>query len=309
MSQFDSLLNAIPDNPKTAFILSDYLEEQGDPRCDMLRLSYTLKDVLEITPERLAKEERLRELILVEGLEPVVPTYTNEIGMEFVWIPPGKFLMGSPEDETERGDNETQHEVTLTKGFWLQRTAVTQSQWEQVMGDNPSEFQDPELPVELVSWFDCEEFCQKLSERTSRKTVLPSEAQLEYACRAGTTTPFWFGTTISTKQVNYEGDESENGADEEESKGPTVHVRSFRPNGWGLYQMHGNVWEWCQTWHENYTQEPRVDPVGPTKGDFRIYRGGSWAYNAASCRSGYREGCDPDLSNDDLGLRCVLAPE
>ncbi|MGF1580957.1 MAG: formylglycine-generating enzyme family protein [Gemmataceae bacterium] len=308
MSDFESLLSAIPNDPNVAFILADYLEEKGDPRCELLRLSYTLKDIIEVTPERLAMEERLRELVLVEKLEPVMPRYTNEIGMEFVWIPPGKFLMGSPEDEPERRDVELQHEVTLTKGFWLQTTAVTQKQWEQVMGNNPSEFRGPELPVECVSWDDCQEFCQKLTERTDRPIVLPTEAQWEYACRSGTTTPFWFGNTITTDQANYHGEYPYAGGETGEFRNRTVVVKSFPGNGWGLYEMHGNVWELCQDWYGAYAGGLRIDPTGPTQSRSRVFRGGSWDYNAGRCRSAIRRRVYPVVSYGRLGFRCAQVP-
>ncbi len=309
MSDFESLLNAIPENPNVAFILADYLEERGDPRCELLRLSYTLKDIVEITPERLAMEQRLRELVLVEKLEPVMPRYTNEFGMEFVWIPPGKFLMGSRQDEPEREENEAQHEVTLTKGFWMQTTAVTQRHWESVMGNNPSHFRGPELPVERVSWNDCQEFCQKVTDQTGRKTGLPTEAQWEYICRAGTTSPFWFGKNITTDQVNYDGEEPYDGGEQGEYRDQTVPVKSFPPNGWGLYGMHGNVLEWCQDWYGEYGSEPRIDPEGPAEGRHRVIRGGSWGRHAGLCRSAYRLHYDPVLSGSLLGFRCAQVPE
>ncbi|MGF1580956.1 MAG: SUMF1/EgtB/PvdO family nonheme iron enzyme [Gemmataceae bacterium] len=308
MSDFESLLHAIPNDSNVAFILADYLEEQDDPRCELLRLSYTLKDLSQITPERLAMEERLRELVLVEKLDPVMPRYTNEIGMEFVWIPPGKFLMGSPEDEPERDDNEPQHEVTLTKGFWLQTTTVTQRHWEHVMGESPSEFRGPDLPVEMVSWNDCQEFCQRLTERTERPIVLPTEAQWEYACRSGTTTPFWFGQTISTDQVNYNGKYPYAGGEKGEFRNRTVVVKWFPGNGWGLYEMHGNVWEWCQDWYGDNPGGLRIDPTGPTKGHNRVLRGGGWGYRAGYCRSAYRVHYVPGPRDDNLGFRCAQVP-
>ncbi|MGF1579134.1 MAG: formylglycine-generating enzyme family protein [Gemmataceae bacterium] len=309
MSDFESLLNAIPNAPDVAFILADYLEEQDDPRCELLRLSYTLKDLAEVTPERLAMEERLRELVLVEKLEPVMPRYTNEIGMEFVWIPPGKFLMGSPHDEPERDDNEPQHEVRLTKGFWLQTTAVTQRQWKEVMGKNPSEFRGEELPVECVSWDDCQEFCQKLTELSGHQIILPTEAQWEYACRAGTTTPFWFGETIRTDQANYLGEHPYAGSEKGQFRDRTVAVKSFPPNGWGLYEMHGNVVEWCRDWYGECGSEPQIDPQGPTEGRHRVIRGGNWGSGARHCRSAYRNRLHPENRVAHLGSRCAQVPE
>ncbi|MGF1578397.1 MAG: formylglycine-generating enzyme family protein [Gemmataceae bacterium] len=309
MSDFESLVSVIPNDSKVAFILADYLEEKGDPRCELLRLSYTLKDMVEITPERLAMEERLRELVLVEKLDPVMPRYTNEIGMEFVWIPPGTFLMGSSHDEPERGHGETQHAVTLTKGFWLQTTPVTQRQWEHVMGDNPSKFPGPELPVERVSWHDCQKFCQKLTERTNRLIVLPTEAQWEYACRSGTTSPFWFGNTITTDQANYHGRPPYAGSEKGEYRKKTVPVKSFLPNAWGLHAMHGNIFEWCQDWwYGDYTGRLRIDPTGPTEGSRRVFRGGSWGSPARCSRSAFRLRAVPGYF-DGIGFRCARIPE
>ena len=132
--------------------------------------------------------------------------FTNSIGMKFVWIPPGSFMMGSPKEEKEGNDNETQHKVTLTKGFYMGVYTVTQEQWQEVMGNNPSQFKgEKNLPVERVSWDDCQEFIKKLREKDKKPYRLPTEAEWEYACRAGTTTPFHFGETISTDQANYNG--------------------------------------------------------------------------------------------------------
>ena len=170
------------------------------------------------------------------------------------WIPAGEFLMGSPEDEPERYDNEQQHPVEIDEGFWMADTACTQELWEEVMGKNPSYFtEDNQLPVEKVSWFDCVEFCKKLSALVPGFDFdLPEEAQWEYACRAGTTTPFWWGDTITTDQANYDGNYPYNGGATGEYRAKTVPVKSFKANPWGLYQVHGNVWEWCKDEYKEY---------------------------------------------------------
>ncbi len=320
MSDFESLLNAIPENPNVAFILADYLEEKGDPRCELLRLMYTLKDLkrsaprgrsegrtndlqgaakrpentFEVTPERVAMETRLHELLFVENLEPVVPRYTNELEMEFVWIPPGKFLMGSPEDESGRSANEgPAHQVQLTKGFWLGRTPVTQRQWQEVMGNNPSHFQgDENRPVERVSWHDCQQFCEKVSQRSSLAIQLPTEAQWEYACRAGTETARY---AKDLKAVAWYKDNSE---------GETHRVGQKPPNGWGLYDMLGNVWEWCHDGRREYTEDSVTDPVGSTDADaYRCYRGGSYASSAQYVRAAYRSVNLPVIRFQGIGFR------
>ena len=206
------------------------------------------------------------------------------------WIRPGVFMMGSPEDEPEREDDEKQHEVTLTKGFWLADTACTQEFWEKVMGENPSDFKgDDELPVENVSWNDCQEFLQALSKRFKGLNFrLPTEAEWEYACRAGTQTPFSFGDNITTDQVNYSGEYPYNGAPKGEYRDKALPVKDLPCNQWGLYQMHGNIWEWCADWFGEYPIGSVEDPGGPTKGEYRVLRGGSWIYDGRNVRSAYR---------------------
>ena len=206
-----------------------------------------------------------------------VPTTADvyqQPGMKFVWIPPGSFMMGSPKEEIgrekrhngQKGADETQHKVTLTKGFYMGVYTVTQEKWQAVMGNNPSKYKaEKNLPVEMVSWHDCQEFIKKLREKDKKAYRLPSEAEWEYACRAGTTTPFHFGETISTDQANYNGDPYG-----KEKKGvyraKTTPVGSFPANAWGLYDMSGNVWQWCDDWFGDYPQKDVVDPTGPEKG-------------------------------------------
>ncbi len=224
------------------------------------------------------------------------------------WIAPGRFLMGSPEEEPKRERNETQHEVTLTEGYWLGDTACPQALWKVVMGENPSWFSDvpgsAEHPVETVSWEDCVIFLERInSEVPGLELRLPTEAEWEYACRAGTRTPFNVGATITTEQANYDGNYPYAGGPEGERRAKTMPVKSFEPNAWGLWQMHGNVWEWCWDWHGAYEEGPAVDPRGPEEGEYRVLRGGSWNFGARDLRSANRGGYEPGLRSEFKGFR------
>ena len=181
------------------------------------------------------------------AIDPTKPAFTNSIGMKFAWIPPGTFMMGSPKEEKERKDDETQHKVTLTKGFYMGVYTVTQEQWQEIMGNNPSHFKgEKNLPVETVSWDECQEFAKKLWEKDKKLYRLPTEAEWEYSCRASTTTPFFFGETISTDQANYNGNFTYGNGKKGVYRKKTTPVGSFPANAWGLHDMHGNPWQWCQ---------------------------------------------------------------
>jgi len=222
----------------------------------------------------------------------------------FRWIPAGRFKMGSPESEAGRYYNELLHEVILTQGYWLADTTCTQALWQAVMGNNPSEFKKDLNPVENVSWRDAIEFIDRLNnEQSGLDLRLPSEAEWEYACRAGTTTPFSFGENISSEQVNYNGDTPYAGTEKGLNRKQTVQVKALPCNAWGLYQMHGNVWEWCADWHGEYPNRTLIDPQGPNEGTKRVLRGGSWVYSARSVRSAYRDRGDPDDRDSGIGLR------
>jgi formylglycine-generating enzyme required for sulfatase activity/tRNA A-37 threonylcarbamoyl transferase component Bud32 len=231
---------------------------------------------------------------------------TNSLGMKFAWVPPGSFLMGSPPGEESRLDDETQHRVTLSKGFYLGVYPVTQAQWQAVMGSNPSRFQGDDRPVENISWEDCQEFCKKLAARDGKRYRLPTEAEWEYACRAGTTTPFSFGQTISTDQANYDGNYTYGQAKKGVYREQTTPVGSFPANTWGLYDMHGNVWEWCQDWYGPYPTGEEKDPKGYEKGEARVLRGGSWIRNPRGCRSASRRRSAPSGRGGDYGCRVAL---
>ncbi|MEZ4629272.1 MAG: SUMF1/EgtB/PvdO family nonheme iron enzyme [Deinococcales bacterium] len=205
---------------------------------------------------------------------------------KFRYIKAGEFLMGSQADEPERYDNETQHKVRLSKDYWLADTACTQGLWEAVMGNNPSYFKGSKnLPVERVSWHDVKGFIEKLnSEGKNWAFRLPTEAEWEYGCRAGTETPFWYGKVINSSQVNFNGNYPYNNSPKSEYRGKTVEVGSLPANSWGLYEMHGNVWEWCEDWYDKYDNKSvQIDPQGLTNGRLpRVIRGGSWSSYAGS---------------------------
>ncbi len=222
------------------------------------------------------------------------------------WIVPGRFEMGSPEDEPEREDDEMQHTVTLIRGYWLADTACTQELWQAVTGENPADFKDdPQNPVEQVSWDDCRGFIDAanglLEEGPGLR--LPSEAEWEYACRAGSTGPFWWGDTLDTGQANYWGEHPYNNGPKDAVRNHTVPVLSFDPNPWGLYQVHGNVWEWCADWFEKYPPGPVTDPAGPRQGRGRVLRGGGWIYDGRYLRCANRFALQPDGRVGFIGLR------
>ena len=217
---------------------------------------------------------------------------TNSIGMKLVLIPKGTFMMGSPESERGRNEDETQHEVTISKDYYLGVYEVTQAQYEKVMGKNQSHFQgaivgneNADLPVEMVTWDDAVKFCKKLSDlpeekKTGRVYRLPTEAEWEYACRAGSKTAYSFD--------DEEGLLPEYGWFNRNSSDRTHTVGLLEPNAWGLYDMHGNVFEWCSDRHGEYPKGAVSDPTGPKEGSFRVFRGGGWRYFAALCRSALR---------------------
>ncbi len=219
----------------------------------------------------------------------------------FRYCPPGTFLMGSPNDEEDREENETLHEVTLTRGFWFQETPVTQALWLAVMGTNPSEFNSgASLPVENVNWSDCAEFIARLNAKALAPDGLefdfPTEAEWEYACRAGTTTAYWFGDRFTELAANA----SESGL------GETTPVKSFPPNAWGLYDMTGNVCEWLRDWYAEYSPAQGTDPAGAVEGEERSVRGGCWNFPSTCCRSACRDREEPTDRDWNLGFRLLL---
>jgi formylglycine-generating enzyme required for sulfatase activity len=259
----------------------------------------------------------------------------NSIGLKLAPIPAGKFKMGSPAGEKERDENEPQHEVAISKLFYMGVYVVRQSEYEKLMGKarndwNHGAFFDGmnggslDHPMENVRWYQAIEFCKRLSElpeekKAGRRYRLPTEAEWEYACRAGTTTVFYYGDSLNSEQANFNGNAPYGSAE----KGPylrkTAKVGSYKPNDFGLYDMHGNVWQWCADWYDKdyYRNSTKEDPPGPAKGvlstgynDFyRVVRGGSWLDEGRACRSAYRFRAMPHDNYRLIGFRVVCDVE
>ena len=239
----------------------------------------------------------------------------SSISMEMIFCPPGTFTMGSPTSETGRGGDETQHQVTLTNGFYLGKYEVTQAQYQTVMNGNsaglsadPSQFKGSNRPVERASWEDAQVFLTRLNsieQSAGRlpngwKYVLPTEAEWEYACRAGTTTAYSWGNDINSSRANYNWDGG--GNDGNDSK-QTVEIGQFSANPWGFYDMHGNVWEWVSDWKASYLTGAQTNPEGPASGSHRVLRGGSWSNGVPSLRSAQRNSHTPSYRVSTLGFR------
>lgn len=238
------------------------------------------------------------------------PAGLGDDWMGMVWIPSGKFLMGSPKSESRRSMDETRHEVELTGGYWMGQTEVTQGQYFDIMDSDPSYFHDEtdaRLPVEMVNWMEAAEFCQRLNEKVGDhlpegyETRLPTEAEWEYACRGGRATAFSFGESAA-KLGDY-------GWYYVNSVGKTHPVGLKEPNPWGLYDMHGNVWEWTHDLFASLSSLPATNPVGASEGRNRVIRGGAWDFGAESCRSAARESRDPSSRAHFVGFRIVVAPK
>jgi formylglycine-generating enzyme required for sulfatase activity len=285
----------------------------------------------------------LAALLAPAQREEAEKSFTNSVGMKLVLIPAGKFQMGSPDDEAEREDKELVHEVTISRPFYMGAYEVTQAEYARVVGgtqvdgnrnplNNGARFRgekgSADYPMENVQWDQAAEFCKRLSalaeeKKAGRTYRLPTEAEWEYACRAGSTTPFHHGKSLSGKQANFNG----NYPYGEAPKGPylrrTCKVGSYKPNAWGLYDMHGNVQEWCGDWYDPdyYKKSPKADPKGPEKGVvptgyknrntpgvgqwYRVIRGGSWMDEARGCRCAYRFRAMPNEPYQLIGLRVV----
>ena len=262
----------------------------------------------------------------------------GEVVQRLRWIPPGRFVMGSPEGEAGRDDDERQHRVAITRGYWLGETPVTQALWQAVMGENPSEFQSLERPVESVSWDDCQAFLRRLDRAVAGLAPrLPTEAEREYACRGGTRTATWAGDLVIRGDNDapildgiawYGGNSGQdfelvNGYDSSgwsnkqypHTKAGTHPVRGKRANPFGLYDMLGNVCEWCEDWYSPYAggngedDLPLLDPRGPTTGSRRVIRGGSWILQARLVRSADRDWDPPGVRDSGLGLRLARGQE
>ena len=233
-------------------------------------------------------------------------TLPGGVKMEMIYVAPGSFTMGSPETEDGRFDNETQHRVTLTKGYWLGKYEVTQRQWERVMGTSPSRFKGENKPVENVSWEDCQEFCRKVNDAAIQQfgggARLPTEAEWEYACRAGTTTAYSWGNALNGDKANCDGNYPCGTTVKGRYRQETADVGSYSPNAWGFYDVHGNVWEWCNDWYGRYGGDV-TDPIGPERGVHRVLRGGGWNILARFCRSANRDRGSPGSRRGNYGFR------
>ncbi|MEA5534070.1 bifunctional serine/threonine-protein kinase/formylglycine-generating enzyme family protein [Crocosphaera sp. XPORK-15E] len=231
----------------------------------------------------------------------------NSETLDMVAIPPGKFLMGAPESEEESKNYERpQHWVTL-QSFYMSKFPITQGQYQGIMGENPSRFNGQNQPVERVSWDNAIKFCEKLSQKTRLKFSLPSESQWEYACRAGTTTPFYYGETITTDLTNYNGNYVYGNGLKGGYRKKTTDVRSFPLNAFGLYDMHGNVWEWCtDTWHDDYHNAVNNGSAWVNQESSRcVIRGGSWVDNPKNCRSASRNYFERENYSHHIGFRVI----
>ena len=283
-------------------------EEDKPAEPDKLR-EFEFETVTVNRQGKIISRQLLRAFCFREPLGEGIPP------LEMVAIPGGSFLMGSPETEAERYEDEgPQHEVTVAP-FFLGKYPVTQAQWrfvatlpqvERELDTDPSHFKGENRPVECVSWEDAVEFCGRLARYTGRDYRLPGEAEWEYACRAGTTTPFSFGETLSTDLANYNGNYTYGRGEKGVYRQETTPVGQFPPNAFGLFDMHGNVWEWCgDDWHENYEGAPNNEVLwlSSDKKNNKPIRGGSWFYHPWSCRSAFRAGIVADDSDNHLGFR------
>lgn len=330
LEMIESVLHLDQADVLTWLALADALEEHGEPdRAEVVRLSLRYWGRIDDQPFE-SVNERLQHL-LASGVRPCVPERVNCLGMRFALIPAVTFLMGSPEDEEDReADEGHQHEVEITRAFYLGVYEVTQSQFARVMGKNPSWFSQTgagkpkvvgldtmDFPVECVSWDEAVEFCKKLNAVDVKKPNgyeyrLPTEAEWEYSCRGGTSSHqvFHYGNRLSSTQANFNGNYPYGGAE----KGPylerTCEVGSYKPNAFGLYDMHGNVSEWCQDWYsaKYYATGPGRDPAGPSKGTSRVIRSGSYGGDGLYCRSAHRNWGSPVARDYYLGFRVALVP-
>ena len=297
------------DKDPTLFFVTDQKRFLELAKLDLIKAyEKTIKDCLkmklDVEAEGFSKElEKIRAGKIKDEEKKAKPILqvdlSKGVNLEMVLIPAGKFMMGSPELEVGRKSDETQHEVTLSRPFYMGKYEVTQEQWQAVMGNNPSRTKGAKLPVTNVSWNDCQDYIKKLNAKTNGGYRLPSEAEWEYACRAGSKTAYAFGDSITKSDVSF-------------GKDSTMVVGSYKNNFFGLYDMHGNVLEFCQDWFEPYPVGSETDPQGPPMGQAKVVRGGSYHKNTNPLftRSAMRFGAgrSPSNSDIDLGFRLVKTP-
>jgi uncharacterized protein (TIGR02996 family) len=328
---FHAALRENPSDELTWQALADWLEEDGQAdRAELLRLT---RRMLPTPVGERGDMPRRYAALLEAGVRPVLVEWVNSIGMRFALVPAGRFLMGSPEGVQDRMDDEALHEVQLTRPFWLGVFPVTQAQWKAVMGNNPAYFSrdsegkgsvkdvsDAELdlfPVESVSWSDTQTFLKKLAQEEAkgrREYRFPTEAEWEYACRAGTGVEYAFcpaarpTRSLCSTQANFDGESPYGGAEQGPVLNRTSRVGSYEANPFGLYDMHGNVQEWCSDWWGgwgNYSSTPATDPPGPTNGLLRMVRGGSWREWGRHCRAASRLSNAPSRRDFNQGFRAA----
>ncbi len=301
MSDLDALLAGIVADPTDALrwlVMADWLEDHGQPeRAELVRVHRELLRTCTATRETKARKQlhaRMMELMR-SGVQPCLPqrtiTLPGGVEMRFSFIPPGSFLMGSPKSEEGRDVRERRHRATLTKGFWMGQTPVTQRQWVALMDSNPSHFKGDELPVDTVTWNDTQLFCAAAKARLRVDPRLPTEAEWEYMARAGTTTPFYWGAEMNGTQANCTGSDSDRTSwkgPKRPKPSPVGKYAPVSPHPWSLVDMHGNVWEWCADWEEDYPGGEATDPLGPQSGLFRVCRGGGWCNFATGCHAASR---------------------
>ncbi len=330
MSELEGFLQAISEEPADEtnwLVMSDWLEENGDPqRAELVRLQRSLQTRIRSTARQQA-EERIRDL-LVAGVRLCSPIRPSSIGMDLALVPAGSFRMGSPVRESRRMADETLHPVRITQAFWMGVYAVTQAQFQAVTDTNPSHFlpgrdgvdarDTSRFPVDSATWEQADQFCRTLTrleriETTGWAYRLPTEAEWEYACRAWTSSrwPFHFGKRLDPTLANFDARYPYPIAYDESriSIGHPVEVGRYPPNAWGLYDLHGNIDEWCSDWFgSNYYQESeRDDPTGPLDGQSKCYRGGAWSGQGEDCRAAVRIGRGTDDADSRIGFRVVLA--
>ncbi len=292
--------------------LINFLDEQGYPLDENAET-----ELKEFQQHYKLKNEDVVRLRKAQEAELFTEKLGNGVVLEIVPIPGGKFLMGSPDNEPERRNSESPQHLVSIQPFFIGKYPVTQSQWAIVaalkkvnidLNPDPSHFKGANRPVERVSWDDAIEFCARLSNKTGKTYRLPSEAEWEYACRAGTTTPFYFGERITTDLANYNGNYTYGAGSKGEYRKQTTDVGKFPPNPFGLFDMHGNVYEWCQdAWHENYNGAPIDGNAWMSDKENRLLRGGSWLYDPRHCRSANRNGNAYTFGSSNVGFRVVVA--
>ena len=264
--------------------------------------------------QKISKALQVQDMEQESATEDILTFALSQgVSLEMIKVKAGTFMMGSPGNDDGRSDDEKLHKVTLTQDYWLGKFPVTQAQFQAIMKYNPSHFGGSKRPVETVDWDCARDFCVQLNKKFEDKLPegyqfdLPTEAQWEYACRAGTTTAYFWGNSCTGTEANCAGYYPWGNT----AKGPylkrTTDVGTYEPNDWGFYDMHGNVWEWCRDWDGSYDGDA-IDPVGPSSGSNRVLRGGSWYDCAWCCRSAYRISDDPTGRDNFVGFRLALVP-